>query len=69
MRKKQLAFGGERLSAANAAAFLIKLHSQALLQGQQAISHALLSDMQNPCRQPQAALPRQLDKGRHLVSG
>src|SRR5262245_4565602 len=67
MREKQLSFGSERLPTAHAPAFLIKLHSQTLLQSQQAIANPLLGDMQNPRRLPQAPLARQFDKSCYLI--
>jgi hypothetical protein len=50
MREKELTFRSERLAAANATAFLIKLDPQTLFECQKPIAHALFGDMQDAGR-------------------
>src|SRR6266851_7703610 len=57
----------ERLRTARPPALAIELHTDAALQGEQAVADALFGNVQHPGGAVQTALSRQLDKGGDLI--
>src|SRR5262245_53803811 len=67
VRQKRLPLVGERRSQPAAAALVVKLDAQSLLQGEEPIAQPLFRDVRLARRGPQAAAVGELDEGGDLV--
>src|SRR5262249_9023016 len=68
-RQELLPLGRQWRAAARAAAFVVQRDAQTLFQGQETAAQSLFGKEEGLGGGAQASLPRQLNKGGHLVRG